>query len=139
VFSAVSQGLAWDAGAARPAAVKKAAISSLRIRIGAQPLADLVRRCCVPLADAAIHPGAFYRGLRLVGIDGSTFELAEETGNDEAFGRPGGRQGPAGYPPRQNSCRPDRTDGPDGFQVLVVDGGRRLWSLWAKAGAVGNA
>ncbi|MDE2612122.1 MAG: IS4 family transposase, partial [Burkholderiales bacterium] len=78
--------------------MKKAAISSLRIRIGAQPLADLVRRCCVPLADAAIHPGAFYRGLRLVGIDGSTFELADETDNDEAFGRRGGRQGPAGYP-----------------------------------------
>ena len=98
VFSAVSQGLAWAAGAAQPAAVKRAAISSLRIRIGAQPLAELVRRCCSPLADEAIHPSAFYRGLRLVGIDGSTFELADETDNDEAFGRPGGRQGPAGYP-----------------------------------------
>jgi hypothetical protein len=50
------------------------------------------------LADEAIHPSAFYRGLRLVGIDGSTFELPDETDNDQAFGRPGGRQGPAGYP-----------------------------------------
>lgn len=98
VFSAVSQGLAWDAGAAQPAAVGKASISALRLRIGAQPLADLVMRCCNPLADAAAHPGAFYRGLRLVGIDGSTFELADEIDNDQAFGRPGGRQGPAGYP-----------------------------------------
>jgi Insertion element 4 transposase N-terminal/Transposase DDE domain len=98
VFSAVSQGLAWSAGAAQPAAVKRAAISSLRIRIGAQPLCDLVQRCCLPLADASIHPSAFYRGLRLVGIDGSTFELADETDIDQAFGRPGGRQGPAGYP-----------------------------------------
>ncbi len=98
VFSAVSQGLAWDAGAAHPAAVGKASISSLRIRIGAQPLADLVRRCCAPLADAALHASAFYRGLRLVGIDGSTFELPDELDNDRAFGRPGGRQGPAGYP-----------------------------------------
>lgn len=98
VFSAVSQGLAWDAGAPRPVAVGRASISALRMRIGAQPLADLVRRCCAPLADAAVHPGAFYRGLRLVGIDGSTFELADEIDNDQAFGRPGARQGPAGYP-----------------------------------------
>jgi len=98
VFSAVSQGLAWDAGAPQPAGVKRSAISSLRLRIGAQPLAELVRRCCVPLADAAIHPSAFYRGLRLVGIDGSSFELADEADNAQAFGRPGARQGPAGYP-----------------------------------------
>jgi hypothetical protein len=98
VFSVVSQGLAWDAGAPQPAAVGKSSISSLRVRIGAQPLAELVRRCCAPLADAATHANAFYRGLRLVGIDGSTFELADEIDNDQAFGRPGGRQGPAGYP-----------------------------------------
>jgi hypothetical protein len=98
VFSAVSQGLAWGTGAAQPAAVGKASISALRIRIGAQPLAELVRRCCAPLADARIHPEAFYRGMRLVGIDGSTFELPDELDNDQAFGRPGGRQGPAGYP-----------------------------------------
>ena len=98
VFSAVSQGLAWDAGAPQPAGVSKVAISLLRSRIGAQPLADLVQRCCVPLADVNIHPEAFYRGLRLVGIDGSCFELADEPDIEQAFGRPGGRQGPAGYP-----------------------------------------
>jgi len=98
VFSAVSQGLAWGAGAPQPAGVSKVAISLLRTRIGAQPLADLVRRCCVPLADAKIHPEAFYRGLRVVAIDGSTFELADEPNIEQAFGRPGGRQGRAGYP-----------------------------------------
>lgn len=98
VFSAVSQGLAWDAGAPQPAGVSKVAISLLRTRIGAQPLADLVQRCCVPLADPMIHPAAFYRGLRVVAIDGSTFELADEPDIEQAFGRPGGRQGPAGYP-----------------------------------------
>jgi len=98
VFSAVSQGLAWDAGAPQPAGVSKVAISLLRSRIGSEPLADLVQRCCVPLADEAIHPGAFYRGLRLVAFDGSTFELADEPSIEQAFGRPGGRQGPAGYP-----------------------------------------
>jgi len=98
VFSAVAQGLAWQAGAPQPAGVSKVAISLLRSRIGAQPLADLVQRCCVPLADEATHPSAFYRGLRLVAFDGSTFELADDPQIEEAFGRPGGRQGPAGYP-----------------------------------------
>jgi hypothetical protein len=98
VFSAISQGLAWEAGAPQPAGVSKVAISLVRSRIGSQPVADLVPRCCVPLADEATHPAAFYRGLRLVGIDGSTFELADEPEIEEVFGRPGGRQGPAGYP-----------------------------------------
>ena len=98
VFSAVSQGLAWEAGAPQPAGVSKVAISLLRSRIGARPLADLVQRCCVPLAEEAIHPSAFYRGLRLVAFDGSTFELADDPQIEEVFGRPGGRQGPAGYP-----------------------------------------
>ena len=98
VFSAVAQGLAWEAGAPQPAGVSKVAISLLRSRIGAQPLVDLVQRCCVPLAEEATHPSAFYRGLRLVAFDGSTFELADDPQIEEAFGRPGGRQGPAGYP-----------------------------------------
>jgi hypothetical protein len=98
VFSAVSQGLAWEAGAPQPAGVSKVAISLLRSRIGAQPLADLVQRCCVPMAEEAIHPSAFYRGMRLVAFDGSTFELADDPQIEQAFGRPGGRQGPAGYP-----------------------------------------
>lgn len=98
VFSAVSQGLAWEAGAPQPAGVSKVAISLLRSRIGAQPLADLVQRCCVPLAEFSTHPAAFYRGLRLVGIDGSTFELPDEPQIEQAFGRPEGRQGRAGYP-----------------------------------------
>lgn len=98
VFSAVSQGLAWEAGAPEPAGVSKVSISLLRQRIGAQPLADLVAQCCKPLADPAVHPGGFYRGLRLVAFDGSTFELADEPSVEKEFGRPGGRQGQAGYP-----------------------------------------
>lgn len=98
VFSAVSQGLAWEAGAPQPAGVSKVAISLLRTRIGAQPLADLVARCCVALADPAVHPVGFYRGLRLVALDGSTFELADDPLIEQEFGRPGGRQGQAGYP-----------------------------------------
>lgn len=101
VFSVVAQGLAWASGAAEPAPVGKASISRLRSRIGAAPLAELVRRCCVPLAQEHAHPEAFYAGLRLVAIDGSCFELPDEADNAAVFGYPGSRTsvaGHAGYP-----------------------------------------
>ena len=101
VFAVVSQGLAWASGAAEPELVGKASISRLRTRIGAAPLAELVRRCCVPLADEREHPQAFYAGRRLVAIDGSCFELPDEADNAATFGYPGSRTsvaGHAGYP-----------------------------------------
>jgi hypothetical protein len=101
VFAVVSQGLAWASGAAEPERVGKASISRLRSRIGSAPLAELVRRCCVPLADARQHPQAFFAGLRLVAIDGSCFELPDEADNAGTFGYPGSRTslaGHAGYP-----------------------------------------
>jgi len=101
VFAVVAQGLAWSSGAAEPALVAKSSISGLRTRIGAAPLSELVRRCCVPLAQARIHPQAFYAGLRLVAIDGSCFEVPDEADNAAAFGYPGSRTcvaGHAGYP-----------------------------------------
>ena len=102
VFAAVSQGLAWASGAAQPVRVSKVSISLARGKIGSAPLRDLVQRCCVPMADERFHPQAFYRGLRLVAIDGSRFELPDEEDNVEYFGRPGSRTGIAGYP--QASC-----------------------------------
>ena len=101
VFAVVAQGLAWASGAADPALVSKSSISGLRSRIGSAPLRELVQRCCVPLANAKEHPEAFYAGLRLVAIDGSTFELPDEADNAHSFGYPGSRTsvaGHAGYP-----------------------------------------
>ena len=63
VFTVVAQGLAWASGAAEPALVRKSSISTLRSRIGSAPLHELVLRSCVPLANIADHPEAFYAGL----------------------------------------------------------------------------
>jgi hypothetical protein len=101
VFAVVAQGLAWAAGEPQPERVAKSSISALRSKIGPQPLADLVVRCCQPLADANTHPQAFYKGLRVVAIDGSNFELPDEPENIEQFGYPGSRTGQAGYPQAQ--------------------------------------
>jgi Insertion element 4 transposase N-terminal/Transposase DDE domain len=101
LFAVVAQGLAWSAGAAEPERVSKSAISGLRSKIGAAPVQELVQRCCVPLAEAEQHPQAFFRGLRLVALDGSHFELPDEADNVSQFGRPGSRTGIAGYPQAQ--------------------------------------
>jgi hypothetical protein len=101
VFAVVAQGLAWSAGAPQPARVAKSSISALRSKIGAQPLADLIERCCKPLAQISSHPQAFYNGLRVVAMDGSNFELPDEPDNVEQFGYPGSRTGHAGYPQAQ--------------------------------------
>jgi hypothetical protein len=101
VFSVVASGLAWAAGAAEPEPVSKSSISGLRAKIGAAPLRELVRRACVPLAQEKSQPEAFYRGLRIVALDGSAFELPDESDNAKAFGRPGSRTGVAGYPQAQ--------------------------------------
>jgi hypothetical protein len=60
-----------------------------------------MRRACVPLADESTHPEAFYAGLRLVAMDGSTFEVPDEADNVKHFGYPGSRNGHAGYPHAQ--------------------------------------
>ena len=101
VFSAVAEGLAWAARSLAPAPVGKSSISELRIRIGADPLRDLMRTCCLPLANEQHQPEAFYKGLRLVAIDGTRMELADEVAVAQEFGRPGSRTGHAGYPQAQ--------------------------------------
>jgi hypothetical protein len=101
LFAVVAQGLAWSAGVAEPERVSKSSISGLRSKIGAAPVQALMQRCCVPLAQAEQHPQGFFRGLRLVALDGSHFELPDEADNLKHFGRPGSRTGVAGYPQAQ--------------------------------------
>ena len=98
VLAAVAQGLAWAPRAAEPARVAKSFISGLRANIGSAPLTELVRRCCLPLADAQAHLDAFYRCLTVVAIDGGIFKLPDETGKLAQFSRTGSRTGLAGHP-----------------------------------------
>ena len=101
VFAVVSQGLSWMQGNGSEVTIAKSSISEMRGKIGYAPLRALVARACVPLADAKGHPDAFYAGLRLVAMDGSNLEVADEPDNVKAFGYPGSRTGHAGYPQAQ--------------------------------------
>ena len=72
-------------------------ISQARTRLGWEPLRQLHDEVVKPIAVAATK-GAWYRGWRLVSIDGSTLDVADEKSNSEAFGRPGASRGTSAYP-----------------------------------------
>lgn len=67
-----------------------------RSRLGVEPLKELFARVAKPLATAET-PGAFYRGLRLVGFDGTVYDVPDTEAN-AAFGRSGGGRGGAAFP-----------------------------------------
>jgi hypothetical protein len=69
-----------------------AAIAKARARLGAGPLRELFERVAAPLA-AEPTPGSWYRGLRLVSVDGTTLDLADTPENEARFGRPGSARG----------------------------------------------
>jgi hypothetical protein len=72
-------------------------ISQARTRLGWEPLRQLHDEVVKPIAVAATK-GAWYRGLRLVSVDGSTLEVADQSANSKAFGRPGASRGHSAFP-----------------------------------------
>ncbi len=93
VMRNLTEGLAWADGWQRGWRVpSKAAISQARARLGVPPLEVLFDRACVPLGTVAT-PQAFYRGRRLVSIDGTTIDVADTPANAGAFGRAGSGRG----------------------------------------------
>jgi len=77
--------------------VGKSGISASRTRLGAEVMRHIAEQALTPLAETHTD-SSFYRGLRLVSVDGTTLEVADEAGNREAFGVPGTQQGQTGYP-----------------------------------------
>jgi hypothetical protein len=72
-------------------------ISQARTRLGWEPLRQLHDEVVQPVAAAATK-GAWYRQWRIVSLDGSTLDIADEKSNSEAFGRPGASRGKSAYP-----------------------------------------
>ena len=98
VWRNLVEGLSWQSGWAKQWKMpSKSAIFQARARLGVEPLAVLFERGCVPLATSDT-PGAWYRGWRLVAIDGTTLDVADMPANDEAFGRPGASRGSSAFP-----------------------------------------
>ena len=75
----------------------KSGISQARARLGWEPLRQLHDEVVRPIAVRATR-GAWYQQWRLVSLDGSTLDVADEAANDAAFGRPGASRGSSAYP-----------------------------------------
>lgn len=75
----------------------KSGISQARTRLGWEALRQLHDELVKPVAVRSTR-GAWYRTWRLVSLDGSTFDVADEKANEDAFSRPGASRGSSAYP-----------------------------------------
>jgi hypothetical protein len=92
------EGLRWlRLGGADPDLADKSAIPKARTRLGVEPLKQLFTRVARPLAEPGT-PGAWYRGRRLVSLDGTTIDLPDAPALEERFGRPAASRGASSFP-----------------------------------------
>ncbi|MFF7543294.1 transposase domain-containing protein [Streptomyces canus] len=85
----------------------KSSLFRARQRLGPEPLRVLFTTTAKPMGTEAT-PGAFWRGLRLLAVDGTCWDVADSPANEAAFGRP--RQRPR---PRQEFPSPSADGLPD--------------------------
>jgi hypothetical protein len=81
----------------------KGSISKARTRLGAQVMEQLAQQVLRPVAPPAL-PGAWYRGLRVMAIDGSCLDVADEQSNAQYFGYPSGGRGASAFPQMRVLC-----------------------------------
>jgi hypothetical protein len=79
-------------------APNRSALCVARKRLGIAPVRRLFQMAVHPLATPET-PGGFYRGLRLVGIDGTVLNVPDSEVNSRVFGRPtSGKRGEGAFP-----------------------------------------
>jgi Insertion element 4 transposase N-terminal/Transposase DDE domain len=77
---------------------RRSSLCVARRRLGIAPVRHLFQQIVHPLARPET-PGAFYRGLRLMGIDGTVLDVPDSEVNARAFGRPSaGPRGDGAFP-----------------------------------------
>jgi Insertion element 4 transposase N-terminal/Transposase DDE domain len=98
VLRCLLEGLQWLLDPSAPHKVAgKSGISQARTRLGWEAMRQLHDTVVRPIAVPTTR-GAWYRQWRLVSLDGSTLDVADEAANAAAFGRPGSNRGSSAYP-----------------------------------------
>ena len=98
VLRCLLEGLHWLRDA--PASIKatgKSGISQARSRLGDEAVRRLHDEIVRPIATPSTQ-GAWFKHWRLVSLDGSTLDVADEPSLEAAFGRPGAGHGESDYP-----------------------------------------
>ncbi len=130
VLRCLVEGLAWlgletlRQPLKRQRNTNRSAISRARTRLGEEPMRRLYRELVQPIGTAETK-GAWYRGRRVVSVDGSTLDVADTEENELTFGRPQGGRGRAGFPKIR-------------FVTLVENGTHVLFSARVDAFKVGE-
>lgn len=75
----------------------RSSLCEARQRLGAEPVRHLCRQVVRPLATPHT-PGAFYGPFRLMGCDGTVFDVPDSPANAAAFGRARGGRGEGAFP-----------------------------------------
>ena len=98
VLRCLLDGVQWLLGPGTTLKVAgKSGISQARTRLGWEPLRQLHDHIVKPIAVEATK-GAWYRTWRLISVDGSTMDTADEKDNERTFGRPSASRGKSAYP-----------------------------------------
>src|SRR5450631_438201 len=96
VLRCLLEGIQWLAPSVKVKVAGKSGISQARSRLGWEPLQQLHDEVVRPIA-AQMTRGAWYRDWRLVSIDGSTLDVADDPANDEASAGPAPAAGAAPF------------------------------------------
>jgi hypothetical protein len=97
VLRCLLEGLRWLWGAEAVKVAGKSGISQARSRLGDAPLRRLYEGLVLPVATRATK-GAWYRGWRLVSLDGSCLDVADTEANRATFGGPQASRGETAFP-----------------------------------------
>jgi hypothetical protein len=98
VLRCLLEGICWLRGPDADMKVTgKSGISQARTRVGWEPLQQLHDAVVKPVAVAQTR-GAWYKGWRVVSLDGSTLDVADEPANAQAFARPFASRGTSAFP-----------------------------------------
>ncbi|WP_222720315.1 IS4 family transposase [Actinomadura sp. HBU206391] len=77
--------------------INRSSLYRARARLGDQVLETLFRQVAGPLATPGT-PGAWWRGLRLLALDGTQFDVPDSVGNGQTFDGPSTGGTPFGFP-----------------------------------------
>src|SRR3954471_14753893 len=76
---------------------RRTTLCEARKRLGIAPMRLLAEQV-IQLRGKPTTPGAFYRGMRTMALDGFVIDVPDTPANERAFGRPGSSRAPAAFP-----------------------------------------
>lgn len=98
VLRCLLEGMQWLSDGRAPLKITtKSGISQARSRLGSEVMQRLYEDAVGPIATAQTK-GAWFKGWRLVSLDGSTFDVADAPELEAQFGRPGAGHGESAFP-----------------------------------------